>query len=373
MLMLAQGPVFGQTQQYFRILSPTSTVITSIQMPGALTWSNAVPGFTCTVEVADTMTTSPVWRAFAYVPVTSVVQHAVFSEVHPTSGMARVPAGSFLMGNCMDTNESDSTELPVHTVYLSEFYMDRSGVTLGLWNDVYNWATNRHKHVRYQFDNPGVGKGPNHPVVVVSWYDIVKWCNARSEKEGLTPSYYTSAAMDKVYRTGQVDVSNNWVNWHSGGYRIPTEAQCEKAARGGLVGRRFPWGDTISYFQANYYAEPYTYSYDASPIVGPNPLTDDGVWPLTSPAFYFAPNGYGIYDVAGNGAQWNWDWYDGTWYSNPAATQADTPGPESGTYRMIRGGCWYGGAIYMRCSNRVGFSGLSPTTANGFFGFRCVR
>jgi formylglycine-generating enzyme required for sulfatase activity len=88
-------------------------------------------------------------------------------------------------------------------------------------------------------------------VVVVDWYDVVKWCNARSEMEGRTPAYYTSAEQTTVYRSGQTDVDNAWVNW-TAGYRLPTEAESEKAARGGASGQRFPWGDTISWGQANY-------------------------------------------------------------------------------------------------------------------------
>jgi formylglycine-generating enzyme required for sulfatase activity len=77
---------------------------------------------------------------------------------------------------------------------------------------------------------------------------MVKWCNARSEKENLTPCYRVAGA---VYKTTQ----NNAVvcDWSASGYRVPSEAEWEKAARGGLSGKRFPWGDTINHSYANYY------------------------------------------------------------------------------------------------------------------------
>src|ERR1035437_4024801 len=156
--------------------------------------------------------------------------------------MALIPAGSFTMGDNLD-GESDA---PVHSVYVSAFYMDKYDVTKALWDSVYQWATNH----GYSFDYAGSGKAANHPVQTIDWYDAVKWCNARSEKEGKTPAYYTDAGLSVRYRSGRM---SPYVNWSSG-YRLPTEAEWEKAARGGASGQRFPWGNTISWSQANYYS-----------------------------------------------------------------------------------------------------------------------
>ena len=159
--------------------------------------------------------------------------------------MALIPAGSFQMGDTF--SEGYSAERPVHSVYVSAFSMDSCLVTKALWDTVYNWAITH----GYTFDNAGAGKASNHPVQTVNWYDAVKWCNARSEMEALTPCYYTSSALTTVYRTGDLSVSNAAVFWSATGYRLPTEAEWEKAARGGLSGQRFPWGNTISWTQAN--------------------------------------------------------------------------------------------------------------------------
>jgi hypothetical protein len=135
------------------------------------------------------------------------------------SGMALIPAGSFTMGDSLD---GDTNALPLHTVYVSAFYMDKYDVTKALWDSVYQWATNH----GYRFDNAGSGKAANHPVQTIDWWDAVKWCNARSEQEARVPAYYTNAAQTVVYRTGQVDVASAWVNWSGG---LP-------AADGGGVG-----------------------------------------------------------------------------------------------------------------------------------------
>jgi formylglycine-generating enzyme required for sulfatase activity len=99
------------------------------------------------------------------------------------SGMFLIPAGSFTMGNCMNSGEGDSNELPLHTVNVSAFYMATNLVSKALWDQVYGWAVSH----GYSIVSSSSGKATNHPVQTVSWYDVVKWCNARSEQEGLTP------------------------------------------------------------------------------------------------------------------------------------------------------------------------------------------
>jgi formylglycine-generating enzyme required for sulfatase activity len=280
------------------------------------------------------------------------------------AGMALIPAGSFTMGNCMDPNEGFSYELPLHSVYVSAFYMDQYDVTYALWQQVHNWATNH----GYSFDAAGSGKAANHPVQRIDWYDCVKWCNARSEMEGRTPAYYTSAAQATVYRTGQVNVDNSSVNWNAG-YRLPTEAEWEKAARGGASGQRFPWGNTISWSQANYYGSMGGFAYDLATAIGYDPAFNDGVDPYTSPVNYFAPNGYGLYDMAGNVCQWCWDWYG----SYGSASQTDPRGPSSGSSRAVRGGSCYYSALVCRAADRYDYNGGSgPTISNGYMGFRSV-
>jgi formylglycine-generating enzyme required for sulfatase activity len=272
------------------------------------------------------------------------------------AGMALIPSGAFTMG---DTLDGKKDAIPV-SVTVSAFYMDTNLVSLTQWQPVYNWATNN----GYDFVHAGAGNAPNHPVERVDWYDCVKWSNARSQQAGLTPVYYTDAGLAHIYTNGET--TNISVNWAANGYRLPTEAEWEKAARGGLRGKRFPWGDTISESQANYCGNTNALIYDLGPN-GYNAAFATGATPHTSPVGSFAPNGYGLYDMAGNVWEWCWDWY-----GTPYAGGSDPRGPARGSDRVLRGGYWYGLASLARCANRnYGY----PWNYGDVFsvGFRCVR
>ena len=269
------------------------------------------------------------------------------------SGFALIPAESFQMGQ-------DGFATPVHSVYVRAFYMAKYETTKELWDSVRAWGGDNGYTDLAAGNGSYASKGANHPVHSITWYDMVKWCNARSQKENLTPCYTVSGA---TYKTGQ----NSAVvcNFAASGYRLPTEAEWEKAARGGLSGKNFPWGDTITHSQANYYSSS-SYAYDVSSTRGYHPTYGTGSAPYSSPVGSFAPNGYGLYDMAGNMWEWCWDWYG--YYT--AGSQTDPRGASSGSGRVFRGGGWYYYAYYCRAAFRYY---RNPTGSNSIIGFRLAR
>lgn len=174
----------------------------------------------------------------------------------------------------------------------------------------------------------------NYPCVEISWWGCIGFCNAKSQQEGLQACYTLS--------NGDCDFSLN-------GWRLPTEAEWEKGARGGVAGQRFPHGDTITHSDANYNSRS-IYSYDTSATRDHHPTWNTGTWPYTAPVGSFAANGYGLHDMAGNVFEWCHDWYGSGYYGSSLGT--DPTGPSSGSNRVLRGGSWLGSVFHARCAHR---------------------
>jgi len=188
--------------------------------------------------------------------------------------MPAVPTGVYRINN--------SAGATGHDVALTGFSIDQHEVTKAFWDEVYAWAVNN----GYSFTNAGIAEGPEHPVHSVNWYDCVKWANALSERDGHTPCYYTDNNCTQVYRTGEVDLTNYNVRWNVDGYRLPTESEWEVAARGGLEGSKYAWGESASTSKANF---------------------DQSLHGATLPVGSYPPTGYGLYEIGGNLREWTWN------------------------------------------------------------------
>ena len=252
--------------------------------------------------------------------------------------MAFVPGGEFRMGS----NQGRADERPVHRVGVFSFYMDKTPVTYENYRQFVKAGGRRSHYWYYNSYNKTY-----NPVTGISWYDAVCFANWRSSLEGRTPAYLPAGKRDAWgYRLWRLDPESN-------GYRLPTEAEFERAARGGLRDKNFPWGDRFSPRWANF---------DEGRGVS------RGRWWRLSFVHDQKSNSYGLHGMSGNVWEWTGDWYDAAYYKK--AVYDNPTGPESGRRRVIRGGSW--GSYtknFLRTARR---SHASPDHYNYDIGFRLV-
>jgi formylglycine-generating enzyme required for sulfatase activity len=265
--------------------------------------------------------------------------------------MAYVPPGEVEMGDSYATGYLD--ERPAHRVFVDGFYSAKTEVTQALWDAVFQWALT-HGYAFEDFERCQTRK-PSHPICNLSWYDAVKWANARSEKEGLQPVYFTNAARTAVYRRGQLDLYAEDLDRTANGYRLPTEAEWEKAARGGLERNQYAWPSPGPDFARHLDGGKANFWQSGDPFESESDCA-------TTPVEYFdghqrppggdMANGYGLYDMTGNVSEWCWDLYHDGWYAQPGSREPNTRGPTSGYGRVLRGGSWISSDKYCRVSAR---------------------
>lgn len=230
-----------------------------------------------------------------------------------------VRGGTFRMGSA----NGDDDEKPVHSVTVSSFYISKYEVTQAEYEAVMEKNPSNTSH----------GIGDNSPVNQVSWNEAVEFCNKLSLKEELTPVYSGSG-------------NNISMNVNANGYRLPTEAEWEYAARGG--------NSSLGY------------TYSGSNTIGNVAWYSSNSGKKVNPVGGKQANELGLYDMTGNVWEWCWDWYGN--YSS--GSQTDPTGKSSGSGRVDRGGSWYLNASYSRSAHR---NNLPPSFRNRNIGFRLVR
>ncbi len=248
------------------------------------------------------------------------------------SELVFIKGGTFQMGS--NSAEAGSDEKPLHSVSVSDFFMGKYEVTQKNWQAVMG-------------NNPSSFKGDNLPVENIEWYDAIEFCNKLSQKKGLQP-YYT---IDRTIKDKNNLNKNNyddrkWTIMFTGsnGYRLPTEAEWEYAARAGQE-----------------------YKYAGSDYIDGVAWYEENSDKKTHAVGQKTPNAWGLYDMSGNVWEWCWDWYSSSYYAVSPST--NPAGAISGSYRVLRGGSWDYSAEYCR----VGDRDYSLPYSSFHYGFRLCR
>ena len=249
-------------------------------------------------------------------------------ELEAMVQMVAVKGGSFKMG----TSEGEDDEFPAHSVSVSSFNMSTTEVTQELYKKIIG-------------KNPSYFVGEKLPVEKVSWLDAVIFCNKLSVAMGKRPCYSQSANTDTDSWVGASNIS---CNYNADGYRLPTEAEWEFAARGGTNNETFLYSgsssiDEVAWYEGNSEGE-------------------------THEVATKAPNSLGLYDMSGNVWEWCWDNYSATYYVN--GSDSNAKGPAEGKGKVLRGGSrssTYGdGSSVCRVTNRNSAGATERYYLNGF-------
>ena len=229
--------------------------------------------------------------------------------------MVAIPGGAFDMGGESFLNNAK----PIHRVQLDAFSLCRYPVTQRLWREVMGQDPEQLYFV-----------GEDRPVEGVSWYDAVDFCNQLSTQEGLSPAYHIDREQQDPNNQSSVD-DLKWTVVRlpgANGYRLPTEAEWEYAARGGPGQPETPYAGSADLDEVGWY--------------------DGNSYDETQPVGLRAPNALGLYDLSGNVWEWCQDWYD----QYPSGPQKNPTGPANGASRVYRGGCWSNDAAGAPLSSR---------------------
>jgi formylglycine-generating enzyme required for sulfatase activity len=283
--------------------------------------------------------------------------------------MVLIAGGTFLMGDILE--EGQPRESPVHRVTLSEFFLGNYEITVGAFRrfvDETGYVTSAQRGGAWCLDaetgsfdmvasctwrNPGFEQDDRHPVTCVSWDDAAHYCNWLSRKAGLPPAY-DAATGDLLDETGAVTGDITRVR----GYRLPTEAEWEYAARGG--------GKTVRFGNGRNIARSSEINFDAA--TGVQAYSEKGPYRRrTVPVGSFKPNDLGLFDMAGNVWEWCSD-FVGTYGNEEQVNPYNRSGAQS--RRAARGGRWGGSASELRVSARMGW--VSNDRCNNI-GFRVAR
>jgi len=275
--------------------------------------------------------------------------------------MVFVEGGTFMMGCTSEQKDCRDNEKPAHKVELASFYMGATEVSFAEYDAYYN-ATGKKKP-----DDVGWEHG-KRSAINVSWYDVVEYCNWLSELEGLEVCY----SIDKGIKDPNNKNDSDDVKWTvvcdfgMNGYRLPTEAEWEYAARGG--------NESTGYIYAGVSIEDSLHIYgnfcDSKCEYSWQVISQNDGYMYTSPVGIYRPNELGLYDMSGNVWEWCWDWYDSDMYKGRQQIYFSPRGSIYGSHRVLRGGSWSDESVYLRVSNRNYYW---PLNRNNYVGFRLAR